>query len=115
MAILVIPSSVRTTPEGDLIRSRRCVSDHVEGRLLVGVGGSLLGTRLNAVMDPNLLLLLFSALILVAAWRMSTACPSCTAVGSDRAIAADAGFAEGRSSVITRAARRTSVARARSR
>lgn len=55
---------------------------------LVGVGGSLLGTRVNGAMDPDVLLLLFSILILVAAWRMMTACPSCTAVGTDRAIAA---------------------------
>lgn len=55
---------------------------------LVGVGGSLLGTRVNSAMDPDVLLLLFSVLILVAAWRMMTACPSCTAVGTDRAIAA---------------------------
>lgn len=54
---------------------------------LVGIGGSLLGTRVNAAMDPDVLLLLFSILILVAAWRMMTACPSCTAVGTDRALA----------------------------
>lgn len=55
---------------------------------LVGIGGSLLGTRVNTTMDPDVLLLLFSILILVAAWRMMTACPSCTAVGTDRALAA---------------------------
>ncbi|MBX7161000.1 MAG: sulfite exporter TauE/SafE family protein [Acidimicrobiia bacterium] len=76
---------------------------------LVGVGGSLLGTRLNALIDPNLLLLLFSMLILVAAWRMSTACPSCTSVGSDRAIAADGGDAH---AVATRTVRTASVVRA---
>ncbi|MFN8102905.1 MAG: sulfite exporter TauE/SafE family protein [Acidimicrobiia bacterium] len=60
---------------------------------LVGVGGSLVGTRLNRTIDPHLLLLLFSGLMLVAAWRMLTACPSCTAVGSERAIAQDSDLA----------------------
>ena len=51
---------------------------------LTGVGGSLAGTALNRRLDPNVLLLAFSALILVAAWRMLTACPSCTRVGEER-------------------------------
>ena len=37
---------------------------------LAGVGGSLLGTRLNATVDDNVLLLGFAALMLIAAWRM---------------------------------------------
>lgn len=37
---------------------------------LVGVGGSLLGSLLNRAVPNNILLLVFSALILVAAWRM---------------------------------------------
>ncbi len=36
----------------------------------VGIGGSLLGSRLNAAVDPQVLLLAFSGLMLVAAWRM---------------------------------------------
>jgi uncharacterized membrane protein YfcA len=47
----------------------------------VGIAGSLVGTALNRRMDPDLLLLGFSALVLVAAWRMVTACPTCTQVG----------------------------------
>jgi uncharacterized membrane protein YfcA len=48
---------------------------------LAGIGGSLAGTALNRAMDPNLLLLGFSLLMLVAAWRMVTGCPTCTQVG----------------------------------
>jgi uncharacterized protein len=37
---------------------------------LAGVGGSYLGSRLNSRVDPNVLLLAFSILVLVAAWAM---------------------------------------------
>jgi uncharacterized membrane protein YfcA len=37
---------------------------------LAGVGGSLVGTRLNSSVDPNVLLLAFAGLMLIAAWRM---------------------------------------------
>lgn len=78
---------------------------------LVGVGGSLLGTRLNRSIDPNLLLLLFSGLMLVAAWRMLTACPGCTAVGDRRAIQAGAGEDGGAGGgLLTRVSQRTTVA-----
>jgi uncharacterized membrane protein YfcA len=53
---------------------------------LAGIGGSLAGTAVNQRMDPDLLLLGFSLLILVAAWRMVTGCPSCTQLGEARAI-----------------------------
>jgi uncharacterized protein len=36
----------------------------------VGVGGSFVGSRLNEHADPNVLLLAFSGLMLVASWRM---------------------------------------------
>jgi uncharacterized membrane protein YfcA len=36
----------------------------------VGVAGSLVGSRLNRSVDPNVLLLAFSGLMVVAAWRM---------------------------------------------
>jgi hypothetical protein len=62
---------------------------------LTGIGGSLAGTALNRRIDGNVLLLAFSGLIVVAAWRMLTACPSCTRVGEAREMAhAPAGHAE---------------------
>lgn len=57
---------------------------HVGTGLLFGlcsVGGSVAGSVVNRQMDPNILLLAFSTLILVAAWRMFTGCPSCTRTG----------------------------------
>ena len=37
--------------------------------------------------DPDLLLLGFSGLVVIAAWRMLTACPTCTRAGEERALA----------------------------
>lgn len=54
---------------------------------LAGIGGSFAGSALNRRLDPDVLLLAFSALILVAAWRMLTGCPDCTKVGADAAVA----------------------------
>jgi uncharacterized membrane protein YfcA len=54
---------------------------------LAGVGGSLVGTAINQRLDPNALLLGFSVLILVAAWRMVVGCPNCTNVGDERVLA----------------------------
>ncbi len=51
---------------------------------LTGLGGSLAGTALNRRLDPDVLLLAFSGLILLAAWRMLTACPTCTRAGEER-------------------------------
>jgi uncharacterized membrane protein YfcA len=51
-----------------------------------GAGGSLLGTAVNDALDPNLLLLGFSVLVLAAAWRMVVGCPTCTRVGEERAL-----------------------------
>lgn len=45
------------------------------------IAGSIAGSMLNRRIDPDLLLLAFSALILVAAWRMFVGCPSCTRTG----------------------------------
>jgi uncharacterized membrane protein YfcA len=67
------------------------------GRVRVGVGvlfgvagvpGSFAGTALNRGINPDVLLLGFSVLILIAAWRMVVGCPSCTKVGEERALAA---------------------------
>jgi uncharacterized membrane protein YfcA len=54
---------------------------------LVGIGGSILGTALNRRLDEDALLAGFAVLILVAAWRMLTGCPSCTRVGEQEAVA----------------------------
>jgi len=51
---------------------------------LTGLGGSIAGTALNRRLDPDVLLLAFSGLILLAAWRMLTACPTCTRAGEER-------------------------------
>ena len=56
-----------------------------------GVGGAWLGSHVNGQIDEDLLLLGFSVLILVAAHRMLTACPSCTRVGEDLAVRATGG------------------------
>ncbi|MDP1821253.1 MAG: sulfite exporter TauE/SafE family protein [Acidimicrobiales bacterium] len=55
---------------------------------LSGVPGSLVGSALNRHLDPDLLLLGFSGLVAVAAWRMLTGCPTCTRVGEQRDLAA---------------------------
>jgi uncharacterized membrane protein YfcA len=55
---------------------------------LTGIGGSFAGTAINRRLDPNVLLLAFSGLIMVAAWRMVTACPTCTRSGEAEALEA---------------------------
>ena len=51
-----------------------------------GIGGSVAGSALNHRLDPDLLLLAFSSLVLIAAWRMLVGCPTCTQVGEKRAL-----------------------------
>ena len=58
---------------------------------LVGAGGSLAGTALNRRLDPDVLLLAFAALILVAAWRMLARCPTCTRTGERQALTSQDG------------------------
>jgi uncharacterized membrane protein YfcA len=58
---------------------------------VVGIAGSLAGSAVNRHIDPDLLLLGFAGLVLVAAWRMLTGCPTCTRVGEDRELAASGG------------------------
>ena len=53
---------------------------------VVGVGGSLAGSALNRRLDGDVLLLAFAVLILVAAWRMLSECPSCTRRGEERGL-----------------------------
>lgn len=54
---------------------------------LAGIPGSLAGTAVNQRLDPDVLLLAFSVLIVIAAWRMLTGCPTCTQVGEAEALA----------------------------
>lgn len=57
---------------------------------LAGVGGSLLGSHLNGAVDPDVLLLAFSGLMLVAAaamWRRTRTSPSETTDVTDLAVA----------------------------
>lgn len=54
---------------------------------LAGIGGSVAGSALNRRLDPDALLLGFSALVVVAAWRMVVGCPTCTQAGERRALA----------------------------
>jgi uncharacterized membrane protein YfcA len=56
--------------------------------VITAVPGAWLGAELNGRVDGDVLLLAFSGLILVAAHRMVTACPSCTRVGEEEAIEA---------------------------
>jgi hypothetical protein len=53
---------------------------------VTGIGGSLAGSALNRAVDGDVLLLGFGLLLLVAAWRMVTGCPSCTRTGEERAV-----------------------------
>jgi hypothetical protein len=67
-----------------------------------GIPGSLVGSALNHRLDPDLLLLGFAALILVAAWRMLTGCPTCTKVGEDLATGVSPGSDGGGVAVANR-------------
>lgn len=66
---------------------------------LVGIGGSVVGTMVNRRLDDDVLLAGFAVLILVAAWRMLTGCPSCTRVGEQHALG---GVGSGRTAMLTR-------------
>lgn len=59
----------------------------------VGAPGTWVGVLANAHLNPNVLLLAFSALVLLAAHRMLTACPSCTRAGEERALRMGSGKA----------------------
>jgi uncharacterized protein len=58
---------------------------------VLGLAGSFAGTALGRRLDPNVMMLVFSGLILVASWRMLTACPSCTRTGEAAALEGAAG------------------------
>jgi uncharacterized membrane protein YfcA len=67
---------------------------------VAGIGGSVGGSALNRHVDPDLLLLAFSGLVLLAAWRMLVGCPTCTKVGEVDALAVPG---NGTAAVLTRA------------
>jgi uncharacterized protein len=71
---------------------------------VTGIGGSLAGSALNRSIDGDLLLLGFGLLVLIAAWRMVTGCPSCTRVGEKQALTETnpPGRARGGATVLTR-------------
>ena len=70
---------------------------------LTGIGGSLAGNELNHRSNPNVLLLGFAGLVLIAAWRMLTGCPTCTRVGEEAAIAMSGPETAGRPVNVTTA------------
>lgn len=59
----------------------------------LGAPGTWVGVLANAHLNPNVLLLAFSALMLLAAHRMLTACPTCTRAGEERALRMGSGNA----------------------
>lgn len=58
--------------------------------IVTGIPGSWAGAEVNDRIDGDVLLLAFSVLILVAAHRMLTACPSCTRSGEEEALTTEA-------------------------
>lgn len=69
----------------------------------VGIGGSIAGTALNRRLDDDVLLAGFALLIVLAAWRMLTGCPSCTRVGETAALSSDTAINDGgRTGLLTR-------------
>jgi uncharacterized membrane protein YfcA len=58
---------------------------------LTGIGGSLAGSALNRIIDPDVLLLGFAGLVCLAAWRMLTGCPTCTNRGEEAELAGTSG------------------------
>ena len=53
---------------------------------IAGIPGSIAGTAINRNMSPDVLLLGFSGLMFLAAWRMIVGCPTCTKSGEARAL-----------------------------
>lgn len=79
---------------------------------LVGIGGSLVGSELNKRMDPDVLLLGFAGLVLIAAWRMVVGCPSCSRAGEERELeAAELAGGGGGTATLTRTRQRIDVRR----
>jgi uncharacterized membrane protein YfcA len=69
-----------------------------------GVAGSWAGSSLHGRLEDDVLLLAFSGLVIVAAHRMLTACPSCTNVGEALAVATPAASPTGGGGAATASA-----------
>lgn len=82
---------------------------------LAGIGGSVLGSAVNRLLDPNALLVAFSVLVVLAAWRMLVGCPTCTQAGENRVVGGRdehrAGAQAGTATLVLRG-RRVGVAQA---
>lgn len=68
-------------------RAKRVRWDAAAALLATGVAGTWAGSSISDRLDGDVLLLAFSGLVLIAAHRMLTACPSCTKVGEELALA----------------------------
>ncbi len=86
-------------------RARRVRWDAAAAFVIVGVPGTWVGSAVSDRLDGDVLLLAFSGLVLVAAHRMLTACPTCTNAGGADALAASAPSAP----IAVDVARRASV------
>ncbi|HUF99943.1 MAG TPA: sulfite exporter TauE/SafE family protein [Ilumatobacter sp.] len=69
-------------------RANRVRWDAAAYFLLTGIAGTWAGSAISGRLDGDVLLLGFSGLVLIAAHRMLTACPTCTKVGEERALVA---------------------------
>src|SRR5690606_8016532 len=68
-------------------RAGRVRWDAAAAFLVTGVAGTWAGSMASDRLDGDVLLLAFSGLVLIAAYRMLTACPTCTNVGEADALA----------------------------
>jgi len=72
-------------------RADRVRWDAAAAFLITGIAGTWAGSTISGRLDGNVLLLAFSGLVLAAAYRMLTACPTCTKVGEAGAVASASG------------------------
>ena len=67
-------------------RAGRVRWDAAGAFLVTGIAGTWAGSTVSERLDGDVLLLAFSGLVLIAAYRMLTACPTCTNVGEEQAL-----------------------------